>query len=81
MNLLHTLVINYQIFEMITSKKMQLPSQAELNAGVGAAADAVPFVGGFTEKTPEEDGKGDAEARGNEGAAGENAEAPNAEET
>ena len=76
MNLLHTLVINYQIFEMITSKKIQLPSQAELNAG---AADAIPFVGGFTEKTPEENGKGDAEAK--EGAAEAAVEAPDAAET
>lgn len=30
MNLLHTLVISYQIFELVSaSKKLQLPSRAE----------------------------------------------------
>ena len=80
MNLLHTLVINYQIFEMITSKKMQLPSQAELNAGAGAEADSVRFVGGFTEKTAEEDGKRDGEEK-ERASAGAKIEVPEAEET
>lgn len=29
MSLLHTLVISYQIFELVTTRKLQLPSRAE----------------------------------------------------
>ena len=46
MNLLHTLVISYQIFELVTTKKIQMPTQAELNAGDVATEDV---VGGFVD--------------------------------
>ena len=46
MNLLHTLVITYQIFELVTTKKLQLPSRAEQQAGL---AEMVA-VGGLIDK-------------------------------
>ena len=52
MNLLHTLVINQQIFELVTTKRMQLPSQAELKSGTGIQATV---IGGLVDKEEEED--------------------------
>ena len=60
MNFLHTLVINQQIFELVTSRKMQLPSQAELKSGADVQATA---VGGLVDKVAEEAG-GDQPAEG-----------------
>ena len=55
MNLLQTLVINFQIFEQVTSsKKFTLPKQAERQAA--GDEDAKPSIGGFIDKDEKEEG-------------------------
>ena len=48
MNLLGTLVINYQIFELVTTRKMQLPSRAEQQMQSDDVQKSA--IGGFVDK-------------------------------